>query len=162
MKIPVSLVRFRVRAPKFKEPASGGFLRSGTNPLSKVRFTRHIPVARPSGRADARCKNAPGIFVRVRAPKFKEPASGGFFAFVTPVPSPLSCFTPSLVYLCHSTVVRQPQVSGMTMKMSELTLNYPLHALMNLSAISMAIPTETRRSCPLSQTGILLIFICPG
>jgi len=26
----------------FKEPASGGFLRSVTNPLSKVRYTRHI------------------------------------------------------------------------------------------------------------------------
>ncbi|WP_223813122.1 MULTISPECIES: hypothetical protein, partial [unclassified Pantoea] len=27
---------------KFKEPASGGFLRSEANPLSKVRYTRHI------------------------------------------------------------------------------------------------------------------------
>jgi len=29
-------------------------LRSGANPLSKVRFTRHIPVARPLGRAKPR------------------------------------------------------------------------------------------------------------
>jgi len=53
-------------------------LRSGPNPLSTVRFTRHIPVARPSGRAGTRCKNAPGIFVRVRAPSLKNPPLAGF------------------------------------------------------------------------------------
>ena len=65
----------------FKEPASGGFLHSGANPLSKVRFTRHIPVARPSGRAGTRCKNAPGIFVRVRAPSLKNPPLAGFCVY---------------------------------------------------------------------------------
>jgi len=53
-------------------------LRSGPNPLSTVRFTRHIPVARPLGRAGTRCKNAPGIFVRVRAPYLKNPPLAGF------------------------------------------------------------------------------------
>jgi hypothetical protein len=53
-------------------------LHSGANPLSKVRFTRHIPVARPLGRAGTRCKNAPGIFVRVRAPSLKNPPLAGF------------------------------------------------------------------------------------
>jgi hypothetical protein len=49
------------------------------NPASKVRCPRHIPVARPAGsRAGARCKNAPGIFVRVRAPSLKNPPLAGF------------------------------------------------------------------------------------
>jgi len=46
--------------------------------LSLVRFTRHVPVARPPGRAGTRCKNAPGIFVRVRAPSLKNPPLAGF------------------------------------------------------------------------------------
>jgi hypothetical protein len=56
-------------------------LHSGANPLSKVRFTRHIPVARPLGRAGTRCKNAPGIFVRVRAPSLKNPPLAGFCVY---------------------------------------------------------------------------------
>ncbi|MER2045037.1 MAG: hypothetical protein ABS943_14545, partial [Pantoea agglomerans] len=64
----------------FKEPASGGFLRSGANPLSKVRFTRHIPVARPPGRAKPRdAKMLPAF--SGSGTIFKEPASGGFLLF---------------------------------------------------------------------------------
>ncbi|WP_218833868.1 hypothetical protein, partial [Pantoea brenneri] len=64
----------------FKEPASGGFLHfSAANPAPKVRCTRHFPVARPAGpHASVRCKNAPGIFVRVRAPSLKNPPLAGF------------------------------------------------------------------------------------
>ncbi|WP_208721824.1 hypothetical protein, partial [Pantoea deleyi] len=56
----------------FKEPASGGFLRSEADPLSTVRFTRHI-LWLALWVAQTRDAKMPGIFVRVRAPYLKNP-----------------------------------------------------------------------------------------
>jgi len=65
-----------------KNPPLAGFCFCGANPLSKVRYTRHIlwltlRVAR--SRAMQKCSRH---FCPGSGTIFKEPASGGFFAFV--------------------------------------------------------------------------------
>ena len=72
----MSLVRFRVRAPSLKNPPLAGFCVYGANPLSKVRFTRHIPVARLWVALARDAKMRPAF--SGSGTIFKEPAYGGF------------------------------------------------------------------------------------
>ncbi len=91
---------FRVRAPYLENPPLAGFCVYGANPLSKVRFTRHIPVARPLGRAGTRCKNARHF--RVRAPYLKNPPLAGF-CFLRPPDSPSPEHSEFRLSRAHST-----------------------------------------------------------
>jgi|GEM_PF-3320346 len=80
LKIPVSLVRFRVRAPLFLTLAfGGGFFVPGNGLSIELRSIIRRRRLTPSGPAQALFKNAPGVFVRVRAPLFLTLAFGGGF-----------------------------------------------------------------------------------
>ena len=80
LKIPVSLVRFRVRAPLFLTLAfGGGFFVLGNGLSIELRSIIRRRRLTPSGPAQALFKNAPGVFVRVRAPLFLTLAFGGGF-----------------------------------------------------------------------------------
>ena len=86
LKIPVSLVRFRVRAPLFRRTRlKGGFFAFGEpdSPSNVVRL--FATSGSPCGPArKARC-STPSALVRVRAPLFRRTRlKGGFFAFGEP------------------------------------------------------------------------------
>ena len=78
----MSLVRFRVRAPLFKEPSLWlGFCISAAGLSIELGSIIRRQRLTPSGPARQARRSTPSALVRVRAPLFKEPAQKAGFCF---------------------------------------------------------------------------------
>ncbi len=80
----MSLVRFRVRAPLFKEPSLWlGFCFSAYRTLHRTPFDDSLLRSSPlRGQRDRRAVQTPAALVRIRAPLFKEPSLWLGFCFL--------------------------------------------------------------------------------